>query len=175
MAGEAVGKSVEDVGVDEFVPSGWKDTEFSITQNGTTVKFYITKLMPLQGMALFEKVRPGIGAALSSVRRSGGVDESVLIDLVCLVPNETVAVAMDRLFRNVRYTRSNVPEPVLLHGDIDSAFDNLEPVAIYEVLARCLCVNFIGSCSALLSQMSGEDDPTTPPSSTQTSLPLSGT
>ena len=168
-------ESVENVGTDDFVPQEWKETDFTITQNGVKVRFYVKKLMPLQGMALFEKIRPGIGAALGAVRKSGGVDESAMIDIVCLVPSETVAVAMDRLFRHVTYSRSDVPEPVSLHGDIDSAFAGLEPIAIYEVLARCLCINFIGSFSALLSQMGGEDDPITSPSNTQTSLPLSDT
>ena len=102
-------------------------------------------------------------------------DDSSFADIMCLIPTETIALAMDHLFRYVHYTRPNVQDLVVLHGDIDGAFEGLEPIAIYEALVRCLCVNFTGSFSVLLSRMGGEASPSTPPSNTQTSLPLSAT
>lgn len=159
------------VDISEIVPEGWSDLEFNIVQNDTTVKFYIEKLTPLKALALFERIRPGIGAAMAHLRK-GDMNESSYIDMVCLLPPETVALAMDRLFKTVRFTRSNIPDPVTLQGDIDSAFDGLEPIAIYEVLVRCLVVNFIGSFSALLSRMDGEETQDTLPQDTQMSIPL---
>lgn len=153
--------------IENAIPEGWKDTEFSITQNGVTVKFQVEKLMPLQGLALFEKIRPGIGAALARINKEG-MGEGTLIDIVCLFPPETVGIIMDRLFQTVLYSRESVPDATRLSGDVDSAFFGLEPIAIYEVMARCLIINFIGSVSALLSRMRGEGSPTSPPPATET-------
>ena len=54
------------------------------------------------------------------------------------------------MFNNVRFKGNGADNFVRLRDAEDMAFKDLEPVHIYEVLLRCLAVNFTGSLKELL-------------------------
>lgn len=58
---------------------------------------------------------------------------------------ETVRTIRDILFRSVKFTRSNIPTPRLLAGQINTAFEGIPHLRIHEMIVRCFVVGFTSS------------------------------
>ena len=58
-----------------------------------------------------------------------------------------------RLFTRVEFKTDATSWGVLTGGE-DTAFENLEPSAVYEVVVRALFVNFTDSCRDLFAKIS---------------------
>ena len=121
------------------------------------IKFKVTKLSPMIGFKLFEKIRFAlVGSA--DVAKGGSDDESAALffKAVLSLPPDIIQGFMDILFANVQFTGGSVQSGWSdLRGLEDMAFETLEPVHIYEVFGRSLIVNFSGSFSAIASRFPG--------------------
>ena len=120
---------------------------------GETV-FHFEKLLPMEAFRAFEAIRPGLGDALKNVDGATNLDIATL-SAVFMMSQETVTVAMQHLFRAVKFTNQAVKTPTQLAGMEDTAFMEIEPVHVYEVLARAFMVNFSASWDAIASRIPG--------------------
>ncbi len=125
------------------------DTEFEI--GGT--RFFISKLSAVAGFDLLEVIRHELGKSTSlrvpmQCPRSRGL----------LAPDGPFpgpvlrGLRSEILFERVAFSNRLAVDPQSLSGSEDMAFGGLEPVAIYEVLARALAVNFTGSWQYAVSK-----------------------
>ena len=134
-------------------------TTRTVTIGETTFTF--KKMLPLDGFHLFEQVRVtagNVGQALAM--RAGIAWESAgtvtIGELIGAVPMDVFESIRRRLFREVTFTRPNIPTPRVLGDAEEAAFDGLEPTHIYEVFLRAFAVNFSPSYAALLSRLPAE-------------------
>ena len=125
-------------------------TEFEI--GGT--RFFIAKLPAMAAFDLLELIRHQVGKSAALAVPEGSEDESVgaLLKMVLSLDPAFVARVRQRLFEKVSFSNERVSTPLKLAGAEDMAFDGLEPVAVYEVLLRCLAVNFTASLRAGVSK-----------------------
>lgn len=125
------------------------------TING--VRFAIGKLPALRSFTLLEYIRK----TLADQDSTAGVDLSdptisvvMLIKAVAGIPPENVEHVRNELFEFIQFWTKGVKGGggVPLLGSEDMAFEELEPVHIYELIAEALKVNFTGSFSAIKSR-----------------------
>jgi len=130
---------------------GLKNPEF--TMEG--VKFQIKKLSPIKGFNLFEKIRYEISRNADSAEAEP--DSPLLFYKAILTLNPDVIEGIrEDLFRNVSFRGNGVETGWMdLDGSEDMAFQEMEPLHVYELLIRCLAVNFSGSFHALISKFPG--------------------
>lgn len=126
------------------------DTEFEI--GGT--RFFISKLPAMAGFDLLEVIRHEIGKSTSLRVPDRTTENAVgsLLQMVLSLDPSFVAYVRKILFEKVAFSNRLVVDPLPLSGSEDMAFAGLEPVAIYEVLARCLAVNFTESWEYAVSK-----------------------
>ena len=126
------------------------DTEFEI--GGT--RFFISKLSAVAGFDLLEVIRHELGKS-TSLRVPDAMSEGAvgsLLQMVLSLDPSFVAYIRKILFERVAFSNRLALDPLPLAGSEDMAFGGLEPVAIYEVLARALAVNFTGSWQYAVSK-----------------------
>ena len=128
-------------------------TEFEI--GGT--RFVISKLPAMPAFALLEEIRREVGRRSSALAPDDaeGAGTAGLLQLVLDLEPQFVDRVRRKLFENVVFANETARTPQPLVGAEDTAFQELEPVAVYEVLLRCLTVNFSPSVRALVSKLNG--------------------
>ena len=75
-----------------------------------------------------------------------------LLQMVLSLNPSFVTYVRKILFERVAFSNRLALDPMPLAGSEDMAFGGLEPVAIYEVLARALAVNFTASWQYAVSK-----------------------
>ena len=132
-------------------------TEPEVEMMGT--RFFIAKLPAMAAFDLMELIRHELGKSQSVTLPEGAPDVLVsgLIRMVMSLDPAFVSGVRRKLFEHVSFSNQRVPTPQQLAGAEDMAFDGLEPVAVYEVLVRCLAVNFTPSLRALGSRLGDAD------------------
>jgi hypothetical protein len=135
------------------------ENKFKIIGNqGAEVWFEITKLSALRAWRLLEYIRKTLGSAEHVAGIGGdnaGTDMLMLVTTLMALPEEKIEHIRSVLFENVMYRTASMrgnAVPLVTEGDIDVAFADLEPVHIYEVMGRCLMINFTGSFNAIRSK-----------------------
>ena len=126
------------------------DTEFAI--GGT--RFFISKLPAMAGFDLLEVIGHELGKS-TSLRVPDATSEGAVGSLLQMVlsPDPSfVAYVRKILFERVAFSNRLALDPMRLAGSEDMAFGGLEPVAIYEVLARALAVKFTESWQYAVSK-----------------------
>jgi len=130
---------------------GLNDQE--LTMEG--VKFQIIKLSPFDGFRLFEDIRYALFTNADSAQAE---PESALLfykAILTLKPS-VIEGFRDRLFKNVQFRGNGVETGWMpIDGSEDMAFNKMEFIHIYELLVRCLAVNFTGSFHAIISKFPG--------------------
>ena len=125
------------------------DTEFQI--GGT--RFFVAKLPAMAAFDLLEVIRHELGKS-TSLRVPDATSEGAvgsLLQMVLSLDPSFVAYVRKILFEKVEFSNHlSARQP--LAGVEDTAFLDLEPVAIYEVLARALAVNFTESWQYAVSK-----------------------
>ena len=111
-------------------------TEFEI--GGT--RFFIAKLPAMAAFDLMELIRHELGRSQSLSVPDGSSDATVsgLLRMVLSLDPSFVATVRRKLFEKVSFSNQRVPTPQQLAGAEEMALDGLEPVAVYEILLRCL-------------------------------------
>lgn len=121
---------------------------------GGTVTFTFKKMMPLDAWKLFDAMRPSIAGVLGKFPedlKAPGAAGQVAAAIGEFPPMVLEAIRSE-LFKFVKYQSATTQSPNTLFGDENSAFQNLEPVIIYEVIVRAFLVNFFESFLALESR-----------------------
>ena len=132
----------------------WQETEFTI--GGTT--FHVTKMNAMDSFEVLELIRTSSASALVNADATGTVQETVasLISGVLSIPRSNLRQIREELFREVRFTNKIARTKMVLYQNEHKAFNGLLPTHVYEVLARCLCVNFTESVSDILRRAGAE-------------------
>ena len=141
-------------------PESLSEPQFQI---GDT-RFSVKKMPAMEAWAVLEKIRAQTGAAMDLSTPEGGIEHTFLRIIVSLRVDFVNSLRME-LFRHVSYTNAST-SLVPVAGNEDNAFDGLEPIAVYEVLVRCLAVNFTGSFRAIseaISKLPSPPSTTSPP------------
>ena len=127
------------------------DTEFEI--DGT--RFFVAKLPAMAAFFLLEQIRHELGKSQALTIPEGAEEQTItaLLKMVLSLDPAFVRLVRLKLFEKVSFSNARVTTPQPLAGAEDTAFDGLEPVAVYEVLLRCLAVNFLGSLRGLVSKL----------------------
>ena len=136
-------------------------TEFEI---GRT-RFFIATLPAIGAFDLLELIRHEVGKSADLAVPEGSEDEKVaaLLKLALSLDPAFVKRVRTTLFEKVSFSNDRVPTPQKVAGAEDMAFDGSDAVAVYEVLLRCLAVNFTASLRAVVSKF-GDADLTSSPS-----------
>ena len=134
------------------------DAEFELSG----ARYTIRPLGAMAGWRLLEQIRFQVGGVLnaSDISTVLSVDAedtaavtSMIAQVVLKLEPEFVQATMATLFRNVRFQNNQAISGQTLQGSEDMAFaDAGDP---YEVLVRCLAVNFGGSALRLVSKLGG--------------------
>lgn len=120
-----------------------EEREFTI--GGT--KFAATRMGAMEGWRTLEMIRRALASSEVS-----GVGEASVLRAVLSLPVEFVDQVRKIMFRHVEFaTADSTWQP--LAGAEDMAFSGLEPLAVYEVLARALAVNFMPSYREAASRL----------------------
>ena len=123
------------------------DQEFQLGE----VRFQVRKLLPMESYRVLETIRGSLG----SIAKAGLADNAdqwqLGATIISGLPPDTVEQVRQVLFGEVLFTCPEQTSPVRLAGSEELAFKGLEPVHVYEVLARAFTVNFQGSWDALSS------------------------
>ena len=149
-------------------------------------RFVVGKLPAMAAFDLMEQIRRELGKVSAQLLPEGtdetrrelgkvsaqllpkGTDETGtagrgLIQAALSLEPAFVALVRRKLFEKVSFSNQHAPALQQLAGAEDMAFDGLEPVAVYEVLLRCLAVNFTASLRALVSRFNDVSQATSPP------------
>ncbi len=130
---------------------GLNDREF--TMEGVT--FQIKKLSPFDGFHLFEEIRHALFSNADSAQAD---TESALLFYKAILTLEPAVIEGFRakLFKNVAFRGNGVDTGWMdLEHAEEMAFQDMEPLHVYELFVRCLAVNFTGSFHALASKFPG--------------------
>ena len=124
--------------------------------------FHIGKMLPMEGFDTLERIRRALGESADLSRVGGGSIAEIgatAVKAILALPPAEVAHIRDDLFAHVKIACPQSSGLLDLLGNEGMAFDELEPVAIYELLARCVAVNFSASFSVVLSSIQSSDLP----------------
>ena len=117
------------------------------------IKFNITKLSPMAGFELFEKIRYVLASRSAEMEMpSDPLSISTLVYKIALSIDPVIVKEIrETIFENVQFSGDSITKGYAqLSGLEDVAFETLEPMHIYEVLGRGLVVNFFGSFVELI-------------------------
>lgn len=135
--------------IEQAVPEWAGETEFELDG----VRFFIDKFSAMDGAREMERLRRMIGQARVALP-DGADGAAALIAALVHLPDIFDSGLVARHFARVRFAGQGATAPQPLAGAEDMAFAGSEPIAIYEVLARCLAVNFFESGRRLLDLVS---------------------
>ena len=130
--------------------SAFAERDFEI---GNT-HFRVHKLLPMRGFQVLEMIRSALGGKLASVLSDtdSGV-ATVIVGAALSLPPEAVERISAALYERVEFARPGSDYMALTPATQPMAFEDIEPVQIYELLIRCLAVNFTASWDAILSRI----------------------
>ncbi len=118
--------------------------------------FYFHKMPALKGWEVIESIRKELG------RTSKGMDaDAGFLTLIASLDTGFVSNLRTELFKFVSFvnkTQTKTAPNSRLAGMEDMAFENLQPVTIYQVMWRSLIVNFSESFSELTSSFQDTED-----------------
>ena len=121
------------------------------------VRFAIGKLPAMRAFTLLEYIRKAVADqdSTAGVQLSDpAVSVVMLIKAFAGLPPEHVAYVRDELFEDIQFWNDSIRggNGMKLSGSEDTAFKELEPIHIYELIVEALKVNFTGSFSAISSK-----------------------
>ena len=126
--------------------------EPEVTFGNTT--FRISKLLPMEAKKLFMgHVRPMLRGALSANVQSEADNWQMALAAFTDAPQEHYDAIAAALYRHITYQRADSQEPpMVLAGDEENAFQDLDMAHALLLDARAFIVNFRGSWAVLESE-----------------------
>ncbi len=135
--------------------------------------FEIRKLLVMDSFAVLEELREGLGEQLGEVDSDDPL-QVTMVKTILSAPRELVISIRDQLFANVLFRNESYRTPMILAGMEEAAFDGLTPIDVYEMLVRCLAVNFFDTFREIASKLGvglSNGAELNPPTSTPPSSP----
>ena len=123
------------------------DREFTIRD----VRFTVNKLLTPDAFKVLEQLRFAVGDRLKALPADSTF--SAYVGLVLSIEPGMVEKLMAMLFKTVSFKTPDQPQALGLLTKEAMAFKDLEPIHYYEVIARCLAVNFFGSLAEIQSRI----------------------
>lgn len=116
------------------------------------VTFKIGKLNGIVGLEVMEDIRVEVATLANTIDSLKDVFDIFMV--ISLLPVKFVADVRDRLFTQVKYkVDGNASDFLILAKPVyESVFAGLDVAHIYELIARCLFVNFFSSFKRMLTQ-----------------------
>lgn len=146
------------------------ERQFTLGEPPRAVQFRVAKLNAMPCFRLWESVRV---AAFDSLRKGNDLALGTnVITAILSLPEEVVERLRAEMFRRVWFRTPEVSGELLLAGAEDTAFELIGASAVYQVLGRCIAINFFDTLSAALSR-SGAGSPISSPPPPRTSTPSS--
>ena len=118
----------------------------------------------MKAWSLLERIREKMADTLGGIELEGPVTELDFFRSILGLEATFVESVRRELFMFVYFTNEAAQTRQRLGGAEDTAFEKLEPFAVYEVLLRALAVNFFPSLHAsglLPSGVETQEEPTT--------------
>lgn len=119
-------------------------------------EFHITKLKGLQGFRTFEKIRESFGRANESVSFGSDSQEDVakaLIGILTKLRAEDVEAILKDMIPCIEVKLPNSDVMGSFSKMSGMVYDVIDPLDIYEILARAVAVNFMESFLKVLSRL----------------------
>ena len=127
------------------IKASWaKELEFSIK----STRFRITRMLPMDGFAVLEDIRQSIGENIQLIRESSSVTTALATVVMAIKPNDLERIR-HKLFAEVSFQNEIAKTWRPLYPDEAMGFNGLEAIHVYEVLGRCLAVNFFDSSQGI--------------------------
>ena len=115
------------------------------------VTFKIGKLLPKEAKQVFMRhVRPLMEGALAA--SGDGNLLQMALAVIAKAPQDHYDALMDTLYRHITFSSPSSPTLMVLHGNDEMAFKDLEAAHILLLEARVFAVNFRGSLDVLRSE-----------------------
>ena len=129
--------------------------EFSIGET----RFFVAKLPAMAAFDLLESIRHELSKSADMSLSEVGAAKTIgsLIKVVLSLNPAFVARVRRKLFEKVSFSNERMVSPQALAGAEDAAFSGLEPMLVYEVLIRCLAINFTASWQYAVSKFKDVD------------------
>ena len=134
--------------------SDFTEKNFSIGE----VNFVVDKMGALKGWKVLEKCRKAMASTEVAPSKGQSAQALGMFKALMGLDPEFVEWLRTEMFNTVRF-QAKSPDghaqpwlPLSNAGNVDMCFESLEPVHIYEVMARAFAVNFTGSWQELLSR-----------------------
>lgn len=129
-----------------------KELEFT---KGETA-FKINKLLAMDAFDVVEIIRTAL-AESKTIAGEFDNDGVALIKAILGINSDRLKEVKRKLFDHVTFTNTMYETPETLSKNEAAAFVGLDAVAIYEILGRCLIVNFMSTFQNLASSLSKAD------------------
>ena len=134
----------------------------TVRKRGTV--FTIQQLLAMEGFRVWEPLRVELFERASRMPLTvSGNSMIALVGVLLSVSESTLDRVRSKLFEQVLFTNQNAQTPMVLAGNENMAFNGLETVHVYEVLVKCLVINFTPSLLELLSLMDRIPSTSPPP------------
>ena len=124
----------------------------TVTIRDTT--FTIHKLLPMEGYRVWEPLRVELFDRAS--RAAISLDTSsvaAIVGIILSVSEPVLERVRVKMFEQVFFRNQTAQTEMTLTGNEAMAFQNLEVIHVYEIIVKCLAVNFTPSLLELLSLM----------------------
>ena len=138
--------------------------EVTVTGTNGETAFTIGKMPATKGWDTLESIREAVREPLESMHDIKAI--------VTALPKLFARALRDTMFEHVTFRNRIAGTPLVLAGNEETAFDAIdaEPVAIYEMFLRSLCVNFTPSFEEIFERISSLQSSIGRPSNTGISL-----
>ena len=124
--------------------------------------FSIGKMPTIEGWDCMEVIREQTGMTIMNLKDDSKDSEDpriavmkAIVKIFFTLPVPFVKKLKIQLFSHCQYKNEQTTWSPLKQVNMQSAFGALEPIAVYEVLVRCLAVNFTVSCQEIIDLISG--------------------
>ena len=115
------------------------------------VTFRISKMLPMEAKEVFMRhVRPLLSGA-SAVQGDGG-GLAMIVGIIAKAPQEHYDAVMKALYRLITFTSPATQQPLVLVGNEELAFKDLDMAHVLLLDTRAFTVNFRGSWDVLQSE-----------------------
>ena len=134
---------------EETIMSLFGQTQVSFGEDDEKVIFMLKPMPGWTAVKIMEQIRRNFGFQLANIDVRPGLEALALLQPFLTADTAFVEKLMDDMFSTVKFTGNGVTN-FALKGKEDIAFARIGPFAVYELLFRCLVVNFFPFLSRIV-------------------------
>lgn len=134
------------------------EVRYPVDGESKPTAFRFAKIPAMEAWTILEMIRVEVGRTLD--RQLGDTDAQAVLRIIMTLRTEFIGRLREAMFAHVTFS-CRLTDWQTLAGAEDTAFNGLEPAAVYDVLLRSLAVNFTESFRQLQSLSAPVAAPTT--------------